>query len=78
MPANFLESYFRTLSVEYILHLVKKEGHLLLCGLVLLFLSSVCGRKCLPLCVYLRVFNISCCREAAASSLVLGDAYSIS
>lgn len=28
MPANFLESYFHTLSVEYILHLVK-EGHLL-------------------------------------------------
>lgn len=32
MPANFLESYFHTLSVEYVLHLVKEEGHLL-CGL---------------------------------------------
>lgn len=32
MPANFLESYFHTLSVEYILRLVK-EGHLSLYGL---------------------------------------------
>lgn len=32
MPANFLESYFHDLSVEYVLHLVK-EDDLLLYGL---------------------------------------------
>lgn len=32
MLADFLESYFHTLSVEYILHLVK-EAYLLLYGL---------------------------------------------
>lgn len=64
-----MESYFHYLSVEYILHLVK-EGHLLWYGLDTL--SSVFGRKYLPLCVYLRIFNVSCCREAAATYLVLG------
>lgn len=43
---------------------------------VLLSLSSIFGRKYLPLCVSLRIFNVSCCREAAASSLVLEDVYS--
>lgn len=42
---------------------------------VLLSLSSVFGRKCL-VCV-LEDFQCLFCRVAAASSLVLGDAYSI-
>lgn len=53
MPANFLESHFHNLSVEYILHLVK-EGHLLLYGL---------GTSILVLCFWLEVSSFVCLTE---------------
>lgn len=76
MQASFLDSYF----CDWLRNTYCTSWRKVIsCHMdwVLLSLSSFFGRKCLPLCVFLRIFNVSCCREAAAaSSLGLEDVYS--